>query len=295
MTYSMLNMPVLGFDLCRLSRGVDVADVLLSALRLDREQLHRVARQHPGAAHRARWRQVERLAKPRTAPLRELGATLEELGADALVSTSTLLAELERSPIGSLDSLIRLACDEILDWTWSDSDGARRQDHEARAACEVLADALAALYAADALPEDLTADLCLPWAQAARPATDLDLGPNQPAVQHVLTRLTTLDAHGRTRLRAAAEADSERRQAWALAVHDASWAVHLTDRTRAAAAAQLLTVQAFRRGGLTAHDGAGGLWNAVSGLVHSLVVVDLLTDETCDVLQGFWRDAFGVA
>jgi hypothetical protein len=61
-------------------------------------------------------------------------------------------------------------------------------------------------------------------------------------------------------------------------VHNASWAAHLSGRTRAAAAAQMQAVIAVQRGGFSAQECAAGAWNLVSGAVHAMIVADLLAD-----------------
>jgi hypothetical protein len=77
-------------------------------------------------------------------------------------------------------------------------------------------------------------------------------------------------------------------------VHDASWAVHLSGRVRAAAAAQLLAVEAVRDAGLSLADSAGGVWNLLSGAVQASVVEDLLADEAADLLAAPVRSALGL-
>jgi hypothetical protein len=293
MTYSLVSMPVLGFDLSRLRRGAEVAEVLLASLQLGRADLHEVASRHPGPAHRSRWTLVERTA----AAEMSLAARLRSAGAPGAAAvpaqTGMLLAALERSPIGNLGSLVRLLRQEILDWTWTGDGVARVVDDQARAAGDVLAEAVAGAYASDILPPALVAQLRAPWAGLHRQVPEPDLGPHGASIRRVLRRITHQDPLERDRLRAAVEFAAAERGAWAAAVHDASWAVHLTGRVREAAAAQLLTVRAFAAGGLTTRDSAEGVWNAVSGLVQSLVAADLLGEAAAATLQGFWFVAFG--
>ena len=299
MTYSLVSMPVVGFDLCRRPGGVAVADLLLAALELDHTELGVLADRHPGPVHRVRWALVERACLDEVSVSRRLRAVPRAIAgtagiADAGVAgTTSVIAELERAPIGDLGALVRLTLEEILDWTWMfDIEGNRWVDERTRAAGEVLAEAIAAEYAVDALPAGLAADLRAPFTAAGLVTPASDLGPQGTQVRRVLDRIGRLDADGRDALRAAVERSGDRRMGWAAAVHDASWAVHLTDRVRAAAAAQLLAVQSFAAGGLTAQDGAYGVWNAVSGLVQSLVVSDVLCDRNAALLQWFWVEAF---
>ena len=63
-------------------------------------------------------------------------------------------------------------------------------------------------------------------------------------------------------------------------MHEASWAAHVSGRTRALAAVQLHAVQAFLDGGFDVHDGAAGVWNAVAGCVQGIAMSDLLDDRS---------------
>jgi hypothetical protein len=67
-------------------------------------------------------------------------------------------------------------------------------------------------------------------------------------------------------------------------MHEASWAAHVSGRTRTLATAQLLAVRAFVDGGFTAADGAAGAWNAVAGRVQGIVMGDLLDESSAAVL-----------
>jgi hypothetical protein len=96
------------------------------------------------------------------------------------------------------------------------------------------------------------------------------------------------------RWRAAAAASRETSGAWAQAMHDACWAAHVSGRTRATAVAQLLAVQAMRDGGGTAADAAGGVWNALAGVVQGLALADLLTDEALGLLLAPWHAVLGI-
>jgi hypothetical protein len=75
------------------------------------------------------------------------------------------------------------------------------------------------------------------------------------------------------------------RRPWATAMHEASWAAHVSRRTRALATAQLHAVRAFLDGGFDLHDGAAGVWNALAGCVQGLAMGDLLDEGSQAVLQ----------
>ena len=71
-------------------------------------------------------------------------------------------------------------------------------------------------------------------------------------------------------------------------MHEASWAAHVSGRTRSLAAAQLHAVQAFLDGGFDLHDGAAGVWNALAGCVQGTAMADLLDEGSLAVLQAPW-------
>jgi hypothetical protein len=76
-------------------------------------------------------------------------------------------------------------------------------------------------------------------------------------------------------------------------MHEASWAAHVSGRTRVTATAQLHAVQAFVDGGFDLHDGAGGVWNAVAGCVQGLAMADLLDEGSLTVLRAPWARVAG--
>ncbi len=81
---------------------------------------------------------------------------------------------------------------------------------------------------------------------------------------------------------------------WATAMHEASWAGHVSGRTRTLAIGQLHAVQAFLEGGFDLHDGAAGVWNALAGCVQGTAVADLLDDNALAVLQAPWKRVSGL-
>jgi hypothetical protein len=76
-------------------------------------------------------------------------------------------------------------------------------------------------------------------------------------------------------------------------VHSASWAAYLSGRIRAAAAAQLLLVQAIDEGGVPVADRAAGVWSLASGALQALVVRDLLDVDTTHRLLAPYLQALG--
>ena len=76
-------------------------------------------------------------------------------------------------------------------------------------------------------------------------------------------------------------------------MHEASWAAHVSGRTRGLAAVQLHAVQAFLDGGFDGRDGASGSWNAVAGCVQGLAMADLLDEASLAVLRAPWLRVTG--
>lgn len=278
MTYSLVNMPVLGFDLCRLAGGTELAEILLRTLRLE-------------ASHLSDLAAVPRAPRPRPTAAPALAGALAELrewqrdphSPDASVRA---VRTLERSLLGDFDALVRLVRDDILSWTWHETGPVRFQHPDAVAATDLVVDLLAAAYgdAPERLPE-------VPHVTAGGPpvAHDIDLGPCGDQVRATLDGIASITPSRADALRAAAGGSGRSR--WAGAVHDASWAVYLAGRLRPAAAAQLLAVRAFAAAGFTARDGAYGVWNVISGAVQAAVVADMVSEDTAELLTAAVRGA----
>ncbi|MFB9888581.1 hypothetical protein [Planobispora takensis] len=188
------------------------------------------------------------------------------------------LALLERAPIGTPDALLHCVRNDVLDWTWREEDGVRVQDEVAARATAVVCDAVMATYLRDLLPADTRRRLAVGWLAGTRELTDrpVDTGPQHEAVMALCRRIETLGAADVERLSGLAERNRPGTASWSQAVHAASWAVHTSDRVRAAAAAQFELVQAVDAAGIPVADRAGGVWNLLSGAVHALTVSDLL-------------------
>ncbi|WP_432485774.1 hypothetical protein [Kineococcus esterisolvens] len=307
MHYSLVSSPVLGFDLVRLPAGDSTAEVLLRALDCGPRELDVLAARHDADARAQAWRRVREAlrAVPRITDV--LGQVAEGLAGGVFAEDvvgprveAGVVRVLQGSTIADADALVRLVHHDVLDWTWSAplDGGPRLRTETAGRAADVLADAAVSAYLGERLPDGVRRVLAGPYLHAARdlaplPSVPDGLGEAQAGVQEVLQRLARLDGTDRACLRAVADTHRPGGGEWASAVHDASWAVHLSGRVRTAAAAQMLAVRAFRAGGLDAADGAGGLWNVVSGVVHAEVVADVLASETREVLLRPWRAAFG--
>jgi hypothetical protein len=194
---------------------------------------------------------------------------------------------------------------DVLDWTWhpagrvprqrSAPPTPREQSESANRATGVLCDAAAASYLRELLPDETRRKLSAPWVAVSRalPDREIDLGPQHSAIVEVLSRIESMPTSDIERLTRAAESTRRTLADWAPAVHSASWAVFLSSRVRAAAAAQLLLVQAIDRAGVGLTARAGGVWNLLSGAVQALVVRDLLDTTTVHRLVDPYLAALG--
>ena len=265
MPYSLVSAATLGFDLVRLPAGGQVADVLLTGLGADADMLGR-------------------LAAGGVPQLRDVPAAVA--GAD--VRTARLVTLLEQGTIGDTPSLERLVREDVLGGEHGLA-GSLDPDLVGHAA-DVLADAATGWWAAERLDPRARRELTAPFAAATALVTPPrpELDPAGAGVDELLGAVRELDDAGRRRWRVAVDAVRTRRRPWAAAMHGASWAAHVSGRTRTLAATQLMAVQAFTDGGFTARDGAEGVWNALAGCVQGLAMADLLDDESLAVLGEPW-------
>lgn len=318
MPYTLTSAATLGYDLVRLPGGRQAAGVLVSALRSGPAEWALLAAHHPlrtsdpgadpflAGEDAARARELAetapRLSQTSGDPTGTAGAGAG--GSAAPTSVAALAEQLRTSMVGSASALDRLVRHEAMEAGATEpSTLADLEDpaHVDRAlAADVLADAAVAAYAARQLPRALRRRLAEPYERAVAgsvPGTfDLAPDPRTPwgtPLRSLLAALRDLDAPGRERWRRAVDATRADRRPWAATMHDACWAAHASGRVPAAAAAQLLAVQAFADAGFDAGDGATGVWNAVSGCVQGLLVADLLGDDALAVLTEPWAVATG--
>lgn len=293
MPYTLVSAATLGFDLVRLPAGRDVAGVLLTGLGADAAYLRAVAAVHPVAtgtpAQRSRWadrsRRLRGVADAGVPSLRVAGA-----GLDAQTRAAAVVSLLERATIGDAGALDRLVRDDVLG---PESAGVADVAPAVRElAADLLSDAALAGWATAALParerRALTAALSL-----AGPAPEPHLGPADAALRDLVARLGAATEPDRRRWQATVDEVRDGRRSWAAAMHGASWAAHVTGRTRALAAAQLLAARAFTDGGFTPGDGARGVWNAVAGVVQGVALGDLLDGPSLDLLSAPWELVHG--
>jgi hypothetical protein len=286
--YSLVSAATLGFDLVRLPAGRAVADALLAGLAADVPALEQLAAVHPAAG---RDREQRAALAVRSRKARELAAAVPHLrtatdGLPGADRAAALVAQLEHSTIGDAAAVERVLREDVLG---PEHPAAALVDEQVRdAAADVLADAAVGAWAAAVLPPLVRRQLAGPFALAAStgvPTTpELDLGPATGELSELLTGLRSLDAAGRARWMAAVDASRGERRPWAAAMHEASWAAHVSGRTRTLAAAQLLAVRAFLDAGFDAAAAAAGAWNAVAGCVQGVVMGDLLGSDALAVL-----------
>lgn len=294
MPYTLVSAATLGFDLVRLPAGRSVAEVLLTGLGAGAGGLGTLASAHPG---RGLCREERGLLTVRSRRARELAATVPRVhGATAGITgadrTAVLVAQLEAGTIGDAPTLERLLRDDVLG-----------PEHLAQGflspeewteATEVLADAALGHWAAGVLPPLVRRELTGPFDRIADarsfslPPVGADLGPAAGELTDLLAALAALDDPARALWRVAVDEGRADRRPWASAMHEASWAAHVSGRTRALAAVQLHAVQAFLDGGFDVHDGAAGVWNAVAGCVQGIAMADLLDERSLAVLRAPW-------
>ncbi len=303
MAYSLVNAPALGFDLVRVPGGPNVAEVVVRALDADEHTLQELANVHPGPCRSACW-DAALLAAAQRPPLRsslglaaeavDLAAAGDERGSQELVT------RLGAAPLGDLQALDRFLRRDALDWTWEVAGEVSLQRLRDRFASDVLVDAAASAYCSQLLGDDQRRHLAAPYLAAVRVAGDttpdagaLGAGEAGDAVADVLHEVSSWTEADRAEWRSAVDLLRTGQGAWASAMHEAGWAAHLSGRTRTAARTQMLAVRAFRAAGFTTADAAEGSWNAVSGVLQALVVVDLLGDDETATLLAPWHLARG--
>ena len=300
MPYSLVSAATLGFDLVRLPAGRAVADVLLTGLTAGPAELTALAR---GARTHGADREQRTVLAVRARRAREMAAAVPQLrsvgegtgdvaGADR---TAALVAQLERGTIGTAASLERLLREDVLGPEHPALAGLAEDVREQ--AADVLADAAVGAWAAEVLPPLVRRELELPFATVVPDAptrgADADLGPATPELSSLLATFSALDARGRDRWRAAVDEGRHEQRPWATAMHEGSWAAHVSGRTRALATAQLLAVRAFAAGGFDGRDGASGSWNALAGVVQGIAMGDLLDSSALGVLLAPWHRVTG--
>ena len=291
--YSLVSATVLGYDLVRLPAGAGLARLLRTALALgpaDVPVLAEAAVTAGGTAgDRAEaWVEVAS-ALPRLVRTDEaLAAAAGSIGTPG--GSRAALGVLQRATVGHVDGLVGLVRHDVLDWTWQRADGVGVQSEPASLAAGVVADAAVAAWTEGVVDPAVTATLRAPWGavEPVLPPPAVSAGPCAAAVEPLLVAAAAPDAAAVARLQ---EVSDRQRLGdgdvppldWPRAVHAATWAVHVTDRVREAAVAQLRLVEALHPVVPVAAL-ATGTWGVLSGAAQALTVADLLDTATLDGL-----------
>src|SRR5687767_3476596 len=231
--YSLVSAATLGFDLVRLPAGRQVADTLLTGLLADAGTLDRLAAVHRSTGLTPEQRGVLAV---RGRKARELAASVPSvrgIGAAGGDRAAVLVSQLEQGTIGDAPTLERLLRDDVLG---GEHPALPRVDPGvAEAATDVLADAAVGWWAAGVLPPLVRRELTEPLERAAPPPADpaaVDLGPASGELRTFLADLRELGPDGRAAWRVAVDAGRDAHRPWAVAMHEASWAAHVSGRTR---------------------------------------------------------------
>jgi hypothetical protein len=295
--YSLVSAATLGFDLVRLPAGRSVAEVLLAGLGADAPALAAVAAAHPSHGLDREQRGVLAVRSRRA---REMGVGVPHVRGVAAAAgdrASVLVEQLERGTIGDAPTLERLLRDDVLGP--EHAAGAGMDTDLLAQAADVLADAALGHWAAGVLPPLVRRELTGPFDRVLDRGVVIpapvggDLGAAGDDVAELLDAVRGLDDHGRDAWRTAVDEGRADHRPWAAAMHEASWAAHVSGRTRALATAQLHAVQAFLDGGFGIADGAAGTWNAVAGCVQGTAMADLLDENSLRVLRAPWLRVAG--
>ncbi len=296
MPYSLVSAATLGFDLVRLPAGRAVAGVLLAGLGADAHALSALAAAHPG---RGLTREERSVLAVRGRRAREMAASVPHVRSAAVAGNraAVLVTQLEQGTIGDAPTLERLLRDDVLGPEHVAA--ALLPADERDAAVDVLADAALGYWAAGVLPPLVRRELTGPFDRvvdrgaAGVPAVGDDHGSAAGGLTALLDAIRGLDEAGRAAWRSAVDEGRAEHRPWATAMHEASWAAHVSGRTRALATALLHAVQAFLDGGFDLHDGAAGVWNAVAGCVQATAMADLLDEASLVVLHAPWTRVAG--
>jgi hypothetical protein len=295
--YSLVSAATLGFDLVRLPAGRSVAEVLLAGLGADAPALAAVAAAHPSHGLDRAQRGVLAVRSRRA---REMAVGVPHVRGVAAAGgdrASVLVEQLERGTIGDAPTLERLLRDDVLGP--EHAAGAAMYPEQLAQAADVLADAALGHWAAGVLPPLVRRELTGPFDRVLDRGVVIpapvggDLGAAGDDVAELLDAVRGLDDHGRDAWRTAVDEGRADHRPWAAAMHEASWAAHVSGRTRALATAQLHAVQAFLDGGFGIADGAAGTWNAVAGCVQGTAMADLLDENSLRVLRAPWLRVAG--
>jgi hypothetical protein len=289
--YTLVSAPALGYDLARLPHGPLVATVVRTALHASPRHLRLLAARHTDRARQDTHASAGvRADAAMSSALPEADRALERALADDAAASSASLRRLETASLGSVESLDAFLRRDVLAWTWADEED-RSLLATAGLAADVLRDAAASAFLE--APPAWRRRMAAPFLGAGVPLADSLVPTDHPGVDEVVSAFATLDAGRREAWRDAVEECRPWTTSWAPAMHQCTWALHLTDRLHLAADAQLAGVQAFRSAGFTGRDASYGAWNALSGVIHARLAEDLVPAPDLEALTSPWRRVFG--
>ena len=274
--YSMVNVPCLARDLVRHPRGSELATDLLRATALGPAEFASLdaVRISADAPVRREALATRMALEPRA--LHVLAATRDVAESVGLEAWTAAVDVLEAAPMGAVTDLVDLVRDEICDAAWSRADGLAVTPHTT--ALDVVADGIRATYADEICPE-IAGPLGRPWRRWLA-ASGHGPAPVDSSVTDVLADVRAASPNYWT---IAAQQLREQRAAgwsWAVAMHDACWAIHLTGRERLALVAQLHAVRTLLAcGDSSLERPSPDATAAVIGAVHAHVVQDMLTED----------------
>lgn len=287
--YSLVNIPCLMRDLARHPRGAGLATDLLRAAALDADAFASLDRVRIAADAPARREALAQRMQIEPRALEVLAATRDMATTSGLDAWTAAVDVLETTPMGGLDELVGLVRDEVCAGAWARGDGLAVATWPT--ALDVVADGVRATYAADICPE-IAAPLGRPWRRWLASGRVV-IPPAAGGVADAVTRLRAATPH---QLLAAAQGLRRQRAdgwSWAMAMHDACWAVHLTGRETVAFVAQLHALRALLAA--TPKDGrpSPDTCAAVVAGVHARVVADVLAADVLAALTAPLDAALG--
>ena len=274
--YSMVNVPCLVRDLARHPRGSELAMDLLRAAALGPAELASldVVRVAADAAVRREALATRMSLEPRA--LQVLAAARDVASTSGLEAWTAAVDVLEAAPMGALVDLVDLVRDEICAAAWSRADGLAVTPHTT--ALDVVADGIRATYSDHICPE-IAGPLGRPWRRWLA-STGHQGAATDGSVADLVSALPDVAPDG---LEGAAHQLRRQRAdgwSWAIAMHDACWAVHLTGRERVALVAQLHAVRAMLDPTRTSDERLSpDAVAAVTAAVHARVVHDVLAED----------------
>ena len=273
--YSMVNVPCLARDLVRHPRGSELATDLLRIAALGPAEFASLDEVRISVDAPVRRQELADRMSLQPRALQVLAATRDVASTSGLEAWTAAVDVLEAAPMGALTDLVDMVRDEICDIAWSRADGLAVTAHTT--ALDVVADGVRATYAAEFCPE-IAGPLGRPWRRWLA-ATGHAPAPADPAAARLLHDVRSLSPE---QFAAAAQRLRSQRAggwSWAIAMHDACWAVHLTGRERATLVAQLHAVRALLANAPAGQWPSPDATASVIAAVHARMVEDVLAED----------------